>query len=763
MESYFREPQVEEGKRNIILQNRCGNRLTLLCHDDHCAFEFDYKPNAYRRKDYRARNFSNRDNNTQFFKQFTFPDIHTDDIQGFDYDPFHTVLHSKNEASAQNEIHLINLAQHNAFVISARCPLLIGIKPQHSFVVSNGLLSETFGDRGERIHSFIAFTNFEENRYRVLDDGTHVLQLMENDILLVGAEETEYLAQVCIDTFANKTLNEINELNEADLHRDLRHGLQRFNDPDWQRIFDVNQRVVWSGLDQGGACFGALNRIYHLIWVRDGSMTASHFALAGNTDSIKIWAPFLLANPSKTLQDDGSYREEFLQIVGSRWTKAEDDGLFYTCWSMFTYFRCTGDDQLIHGEALPLLLRCAQAQLEKCWEQDRGLMGSDTLGEDVLAGSIYYGYDIVNGKIAKSHHHKENEKQIERCYSLYHQVNTFNVLSMLRILLAQRPDLDDGLSEQFAVICQHIQQSLRSIFCDKNQQLYSMYVRYDDGSDEWVPFGYGCDYWEHAWAVSQGPFFPVPDLQLQSARLIIDTWGNYKPYGYCPWNVLARSLSEYGLDKDAYADLFTDEIKEALHCPEKYPMAGALTEYYGATESWRALPFSAGSFINSTASQLLQSQAQGLAVRGGCAISNIENFQYRLARIHVNSSGDQNVVANYTLNDQDIRFSLQLPENLLRTGTNTIQLERGSAPQHPRLHGSNAELIMYNELEKSATLQLSSAIDMELCVENYDTERMTFNDANNQSIAPQITEMPDTPYTMLSISGHPQVKVEIRI
>ena len=761
MQSYYRDPQVEEGERNIVLQNRCGNRLTLLCHNDHCAFEFDYKPNAYRRKDYRARNFSNRDNHSRFFKQFVFPDITSHDIQHFDYDPFHTCMHVENAAAAKNEIHLINLAQQNAFVLSARCPLLIGIKPQRQFEASDGLLRESFSDRGEVIHTFIAFNSFEENRYRVLDDGTHVLQLMENDVLLVGAEETAYLAESVINTWKGKTLAAINEENEDVLSSALRHGHQKFTDAKWQQVFDINQRIVWSGLDQGGACFGALNRIYHLIWVRDGSMTANHFALAGNPDSVNIWAPFLLENPSRTLQEDATYREEFLQIVGSRWTKAEDDGLFYATWTMYTHFRSTGDDRLIHGNALPLLLRCAEAQLEKCWESERCLVGSDTLGEDVLAGSVYFGYDIVNGMIAKSHHFNDDDKQIERCYSLYHQVNTYNVLSMLGILLAQRPDLDSALAERFAQICADIQNSLRTVFCDEQNQLYSMYVRYDDGSDAWIPFGIGCDYWEHAWAVSQGPFFPVPDLQLKSARLVVDTWASYKPYGYCPWNVLARSLSEYGLETDRYAALLQTEIEEALHCPQKYPMAGALTEYAGAIEGWRALPFSAGSFLNSTAGQLLQSQAQGLCVRSGAAITAIENFRYRLSRIQVQSSGTQNKLAEYSLNDQTIRFSLQLAENLLLPGNNYVQVTRGDRPTFPRLFGSNAELLMYTESEHAAEMIFHSTIAMDLSFEQFDAERVRICDANGKALAFETTEMPESLISIVHVHDCTRVHVHI--
>jgi hypothetical protein len=45
----------------------------------------------------------------------------------------------------------------------------------------------------------------------------------------------------------------------------------------------------------------------------------------------------------------------------------------------------------------------------------------------------------------------------------------------------------------------------------------------------------------------------------------------------------------------------------------KYPLRGALTEYQKDIESWRGLPFSAGSFLFALAGSLLQSLPAGLS------------------------------------------------------------------------------------------------------------------------------------------------------
>ena len=56
MKHVFRTPQVEEGKHNVVLQDRCGNRLTAVLHDDSVELGFVYEPSAFGRKEFAARN-----------------------------------------------------------------------------------------------------------------------------------------------------------------------------------------------------------------------------------------------------------------------------------------------------------------------------------------------------------------------------------------------------------------------------------------------------------------------------------------------------------------------------------------------------------------------------------------------------------------------------------------------------------------------------------------------------------------------------------
>jgi hypothetical protein len=721
MKDYFANPVIEDGKRNIILQNRCGNRLTLLIYDDRTNLEFIYKPNAFHRKEYAARNFSNRDNFTLLFREVKLPMINAGNIVGFDYDPFITRLKMQNQWDAKNEITVLNIADENVFALSAKTPLLIVVKPHNKFEVKDGLLMEQFTDRGENIVSYIAFDNIVQNRFRVLQDGTYVLQIFENEVVLFGGEENEYQVHRALDLLKDKSLAELITRNEEELASKMNQGVVHFSNPDFQKVLDINHRVAFSGIDEGGACFGALNRIYYLIWVRDGSMTSSLMARAGNPEFIKIWTKFLLNNPSMIRKDDNSEVPEFLQIVGSRWTRSEDDGIFYATLSLFSYFKTTGQDDLIQGKEFKILLNAIDLYLEKTWNSEKNLMVSNTIGETPLKADPYFGYDVVNGNFEKSEFHKSQGKELNLNASLYNQVNTYNIMMMASDLLYQRPELDNGRSLKYLDIAADIKNSVNTQFYDKsNDCLFSSIEFYTDGTEGTLSFLADTNPWEGSWAVAVGPYFPAPELQLKTARFIFKNWPiiTKQGYGYCPWNTLSKVLTEYGQSAGDYEKMLSPEIKDALSLTVKYPMPGALTEYNRQVESWRALPFSAGSLFFSMASQMINSLPDGLAVRASSKVDSISNFRYKLSSIQAKAEGKGDIVISYILNGDTLENSLQIPENKLLPGNNDLQVFRGEENRIFRLFSSNAQLLNVSKNGKLIEYTLRSKLPSQLLFEN---------------------------------------------
>jgi hypothetical protein len=761
----FREPQIEEGQRNIILQNRCGNRLTLLLHPTHTDLEWVYKPNAFRRKEFRARNFSNRDNFTTLFAQFTWPDIHAGNVTEYDYDPFVTRLTMHTPTQARNRITLVNIPDENCFAIAARQPLLIVIKPHERFVATDGLLTETFVDRGETITSFMKFPSFEANRYRVLDDGRHVLQILENEILLVGGEENEYQVRRVCACLGHLDLPALVAHTEKVIAPTLAHGrLNLPNDKQLESTLELNRRFTWSGLDEGGACFGAVNRIYHLIWTRDGAMTAAAFARAGMPDLARIWTPFLLANPSEVRDEAGTLRREFLQLVGTRWTKAEDDGVYYAVLSLFTLVHTTGDDALLCDGTLERLLESLDTAIATRFDQAECLFGSDTLGEDALVDSPYFGYDVVNGQMVRSHHTAQGSgPAIRRAYSLYQNMNMYNCLCMACALIDTRGGgaLHPARS-RYAALATQLADALAARFVNESGCYRAMQVVMDDNTRRWHDFAPSSDFWEYSWAVSSGPFFPDPVVALRSVRLALRVWPTVRNYGFCPWNFLARAAKEYGLDSQAYRELLKDELAEANLLTTKYPMRGLLTEYLHDVEGWRGLPFSTGSLVLSVCGLLLQPLPLGLALRASTLVDAIESFHYRTARLRVTATGRGDHVASVQLNGAALLGTLQIPESRLRNGPNSIEVVRSATGvQTPRLYSSTAILRDCANRDGTCVFQFAAPVAPQLVFEALGDASVEVTDAADRRLEVRRRALPDAALTIVYIDAAGDLTVKV--
>ena len=750
MKHYYRNPMVEEGVSNIILQNRCGNRLTLLLKDGWTDLEFIYKPNAFRRRDFRARNFSNRDNFTTLFSAFTFPEINVDAVTAYRYDPFITSIDTQSASRAQNTLTLLNLPQENCFAIAARCPLLILIQPHKAFVIRDSLLSEQFVDRGEEVVSFVHFAGFEENRFRTLDDGRVVLQVMNDELILVGAEENEYQVNRIIKQYGHDDLVTLKGKIEQQLAPVLNTSVLTVNDADIQQAITLNKRIIYSGLDEGGACFGALNRMYHLIWVRDGAMTTSMMACAGLPELLRIWTPFLLQNPTRRRTHDGHQVDEFLQLVGTQWTKEEDDGIYYALLSLYTLYVTTGDQGLLHPSLLHPLLAALDYHIETRFKTQVNLFLSNTCGETTLVSSPFFGYDSVNGRMTSELSSGQYQgREIWLAGTLYHNVNLYNALRMSEILLTAG-GLEDRV-ESYHELANTLQQSIQQQFIDPDGHFYAALLYFQDGTQVWAPFVEG-DHWEYAWAVSMGPFFPDYAAALRSAQMVRLQWPEIRPYGYCPWNTVSRMLKEFGLSSKEYKAMLADEVNEAFAHTIKYPMRGALTEYWNEPEGWRALPFSAGSFMFTLTAQLLQSLPQGIAVRAADLVEHIDNFHYQMYRIDVTAVGEGDTVLNWTLNDQEVEATLQIPEQLLRMGRNTIEIVRNGVYNGFRFYSSNARLFSAEVLDGVFMYQCMNAIPSEVFFENYQAcPNLQISDSNGNEIEVVVEALAGTNLTRVTI------------
>ena len=222
-------------------------------------------------------------------------------------------------------------------------------------------------------------------------------------------------------------------------------------------------------------------------------------------------------------------------------------------------------------------------------------------------------------------------------------------------------------------------------------------------------------------------------------------------------------MKEFGLSSAAYAEMLSDEVREALLQTVKYPMKGALTEYWADIEGWRALPFSAGSFLFTITALLLQSLPRGLAVRASDLLERIDKFEFRTSTIDAVSSGSGDIVQRWSLNGREIPATLQIPEQLLRTGRNSVEVTCGESFEAFRLYGSSARLYSVEEHGEELLYHFSSAIPCELFFENFSRRTaVSVQDGNGRELSFDTDQMEGTGLTRITVASDGDFTVTVR-
>jgi hypothetical protein len=129
--------------------------------------------------------------------------------------------------------------------------------------------------------------------------------------------------------------------NEQQVAQALQSGHITLRDDEaLQKLVDVNRRVLLSQQDAQGAIRAALNRIYYLIWARDGAIIECFKAYAGWSEGVEKWTQFLLANPLEVTEEEPRGRTYGMLV--NPITKWEEDGVFFAIWSAFTTWTQNG-------------------------------------------------------------------------------------------------------------------------------------------------------------------------------------------------------------------------------------------------------------------------------------------------------------------------------------------------------------------------------------------------------------------------------------
>lgn len=574
------------------------------------------------------RNFSNRDDHLRLWDLIQLPGLTEGGFRRCDYDPFHVVVHF----DGNRTLHLVPLLNSPAVAIWCDHPQAIVVKSDRaarSLERSPRGFRITQSDRG-RLFEFGAHLG-EGGAWRhpaMSEEGRSQYAWTElaPGVGLVFSVILPEQHPVDAVGLAGLTPSARLDENEALIQRSLQSGgITVRTETHWQPLIDVNRRVLLAMQDPMGAIRAALNRIYYLIWVRDGSIIAVQSARNGDVRPLTMWVRFLLANPTRIEREEPAGRA-FLMLV-SQTTKWEEDGWFYAVWSTFTAWTQTGDDAWRAPDILAVLEDAGDWLDRRCYNSDRGAYGRYFCCESPFAESRDADWDMAVGKPQPTEDIRWEGQSITRSYDLYINALNWSACQMLAALAgAERgrrwTERAHGLKE----------------FLDTlgPGDALPHYGDLQTAEGKWLRApAYGLDVCDYEWALCLAEWTWAParhgkwradlvaNMQAKPSRRFLAAY----------FSVLA-SVDTLDVPEDQIAAALDYAARQCARPGDKLPMAGAMIEMLDVPDGdlWhdvRPQAFSIGPFLGAIANLGVRRLPFGLSVRANRRLSRLSHFLWR--------------------------------------------------------------------------------------------------------------------------------------
>jgi hypothetical protein len=667
------------------------------------ALNLWFSPLAGESINYRDRNFSNRDDHVSVFDRITFPDLREDTFLRCDYDPFHSILHFKNQS-----LHLLSDYNRPAVICWSTKDLVVDFKTTaedrtiarteeiFAIVHRNRKRDFQFSAQLSKGQSrFVHQKQFDEDRSEYAR-----AELAAADALIIEASCRGVGSSDPVAWPSVRTPSEYLEKTNAAVEEALETGrvlLRR--KPQWARLHETCRRHLLSARDASGALRAALNRIYYLIWVRDGSFVETAITASGWKHGSRLWKNFLLENPTR-IDTPFNQGRAFLMLVNNL-TKWEEDGLFFAVWATF--------EDWVHWEDAPSpdqiqCLNDAVKWLEKyCYSSEVGLFGRGYACESPFFGTRDFGFDNAVGKPATTPAPtSEDGNRVLLAYDLYINEIMFTTYCMLAALLPPGAAADSFLERARSL------RNRMACWFEEEMPPYGK-LMLENGQFQTAP-PYGLDLTDYVWALT-APRIPSQPQRIPSIRrrLLTEVPEHAPEYFLCAYFGLIASIDPWDMDEAELEKAIEYAVHQSVDAGTKLAMPFAIKEKLDVIDGdrWhdvRPQSFSAGPYLALISALLLRKLPFGLSARPSGLAERIEAYAYRDKLIDVFNHCDRFLrQALVSVNGTPQPYSLQIPEAALSRSRNRIDIHEGTDGDHgPLLLSSSVRLLKV--IESPATV-----------------------------------------------------------
>ncbi len=675
--AYSRNTAEVEGKAETIINmhSRMGIRVEYVL--DRQKLSLWISPQAEKEISHFYRNFSNRDDHTSIFDAISLPTLNLADFVRCDYDAFHSTLRFKNQT-----MHIAVTFDEPVVLVWFEKPEMVDIKSDkqdsvfkrtnNAFMVGHpdrGLDFRFIARMGRGGGTFLHQPDIEKGR------STHARARLEagQTLFLWGELAKEDIAGRS-DAMAERSIADILADTEEKVAAALANGVIVVKaNPDHQRLLDTNRRVLLAGQDASGSIRAAMKYIYYMQWNRDEAHTCVNYCYAGDPEPSHLLNRFILSNPSvSTTEPKGYY---FGMLTGPTINKTEEDGLFFAVWNAFAYWTQTGDDTYIKGKYLRTMEEALDWLERYSYDPNMGLMARYHACETPLDHSRGWEFDgAVGYPVVEPTHIQYDGKNIVKAYDIYINNLTYATYVMLSAMTS------GSKADGYMAKAEKLAEKMRAFY--KNGQVLPEYgfLRTESGESA-MARPYGLDIDDYMWALCLPPFYAEDGERLLAARrAILDKITEGSRFMMSYFAAIRVNDSEV-VGEDILLERIAQVIPESVR-PGKYlPMPYTTVEMTRMPDGdqyhdVRPYYLGAGTWYGAVAGLALQRLPFGISVRATRELEGLKNYAYKKSLIDVNLTGE-GPIKQVLINGKELRFSYQVPEDLLTRGKNHIDVQKG--------------------------------------------------------------------------------------
>lgn len=617
------------------------------------------------------RNFSNRDNPLAVFDAITIPGCGLAQFERGDYDPWHTILKFKRQ-----ELHIAVRPDEACVLVWGGRPLAVDLKSGRDDSVQHADESALVlrHQEGGKAFEFTAATGpsgrMRHSPFRAAGASWYArAELPPGGVLILGAGLAGDGAPERLRALGGQPTETHLEVIEAALGP--LEGMGRTvssREPELDQFRRSLVRGLASMIDDSGTFRASLKAIYYLIWVRDAGFAFAFQSVAGWPHRLPELCRLFLENPTVARGDGVPRGRMFAQLINRDYGKYEEDGIFYVLWTLFTHWTQTGDRSFFEGEHRALLEDALEWVERRAFDHSRGLFGGYFADETPALGSRDYGWDFAVGKPSGDECIRHDGRRFTRSYDTYLNTVMHSAWSMMAAATGE---------QKFQAKADELWGNLSELYSDRVDGLppYGDLLA-EDGTVErvrkWGPVSS-----VYVWGLALPNFLPLDDRDAMTGALldaILERPAMHWINGICA--VVAAADPWLHGEERLVATLRLIR-EEAVKEGEFLPMAGAMPEKLHAPagslhHDIRPQGFAMAAWLAAWSSLGVRRLPYGLAVRPAKALDRLENFAWKQRTLDFEFP-DMESAAGLEINGQIIAGTLQIPEEALRNGRNTIR------------------------------------------------------------------------------------------